>query len=253
MASITLTAIEGLPVIRQGDNLGELIARALEKMALPPVDGDVAVVCQKVVSKAEGRIRRLDSVEPGALAKDFAARWDKDPRMVQLVLDESRRVVRMERGLLIVETGPGWVCANAGIDESNLLADGYAALLPLDPDRSAAEIRAEIHRLTGALVGVVITDTFGRPWRVGLTEVCLGIAGLEPLCDMRGYKDLGGRELHHTVIAIADELAGAAGLLMGKADGIPAVLVRGYRYQAREPGEVSAKALIRDANSDLFR
>ncbi len=253
MASITFTAIEGLPLIRQGDNLGQLIAGALENMGLRPATGDVVVVCQKVVSKAEGRIRRLAGVEPCALARSFAARWDKDPRVVELVLNETVRIVRMDQGLLIVETGPGWVCANAGVDESNLLAEGHAALLPLAPDRSAAQMRAEIHRLTGALVGVVITDTFGRPWRVGLTEVCLGIAGLEPLLDLRGLKDLGGRELHHTVVAVADELAGGAGLLMGKADGIPAVLVRGYAYKAREPGETGAKALIRDAKADLFR
>jgi len=253
MTSISFTAIEGLPAIRQGDSLGALIAGAVERMKLRLLTGDVVIVCQKVVSKAEGRVCRLDTVTPSALARSFAERWSKDPRLVELVLSESVRVVRMDRGLLIVETGPGWVCANAGIDESNLLAQGCAALLPLDPDRSAAQIRSEIQRLTGAIVGVLITDTFGRPWRVGLTEVCLGIAGLEPLLDLRGLKDLGGRELHHTVVAVADELASAAGLLMGKADGIPAVLVRGYPYKVREAGQTSAKALIRDAKSDLFR
>jgi coenzyme F420-0:L-glutamate ligase/coenzyme F420-1:gamma-L-glutamate ligase len=253
MGSITFTAIEGLPLVQPGDNLGELITCALEGMGLRPATGDVVVVCQKVVSKAEGRTRRLDGIEPGALAKNFAARWGKDPRLVELVLSESTRIVRMDQGVLIVETGPGWVCANAGIDESNLLLDGYATLLPLDPDRSAARIRAEIHRLTGALVGVVITDTFGRPWRVGLTEVCLGIAGLAPLRDLRGRTDLGGRELHHTIVAVADELACGAGLLMGKADGIPAVLVRGYTYDPNEASEAGAKVLIRDAKSDLFR
>jgi coenzyme F420-0:L-glutamate ligase/coenzyme F420-1:gamma-L-glutamate ligase len=188
---------------------------------------------------------------PSELARNFAARWDKDPRAVELVLRQTSRIVRMDNAVLIVETGPGWVCANAGIDESNSLADDRAILLPEDADASAVRLRRELQRLTGADVAVLITDTFGRPWRDGLTEVCIGIAGLEPLLDLRGSTDLGGRELHHTVIAVADELAAAAGLLMPKAGAIPAVLVRGYAYRPAEG--VSAKALIRPAASDLFR
>lgn len=250
MASLTLTAIEGIPMIMAGDNLAELIAHALERMNLRLRDGDILAVCQKIVSKAENRLVNLKDVEPSPLAVRFAERWDKDPRAVELVLRQTSRIVRMDNAVLIVETGPGWVCANAGIDESNSLEEGRAILLPEDPDASAAKLRDELKRLTGAEIAVLITDTFGRPWRDGLTEVCLGIAGMNPMLDLRGTNDLGGRELHHTVIAIADELAAAAGLLMPKAGATPAVLIRGYRYHA---GAGSAKALIRPAASDLFR
>src|SRR5271154_1370582 len=250
MASITLTAIEGIPMIMAGDNLAELIAHAIARMDLKLRNGDILALCQKIVSKAEGRQVNLKDVEPSPLALQFAARWDKDPRSVELVLRQTSRIVRMDNAVLIVETGPGWVCANAGIDESNSLEDDRAILLPEDPDASAARIRNELKRLTGAEIAVIITDTFGRPWRDGLTEVCLGIAGMDPMLDLRGTTDLGGRELHHTVIAIADDLACAAGLLMPKAGATPAVLIRGYQYKAVEG---SAKALIRPAASDLFR
>jgi coenzyme F420-0:L-glutamate ligase/coenzyme F420-1:gamma-L-glutamate ligase len=250
MASLTLTAIEGIPMIMPGDNLAELIAYALARMDLKLRDGDILSVCQKIVSKAEGRLVSLKDVEPSPMALKFAERWDKDPRSVELVLRQTSRIVRMDNAVLIVETGPGWVCANAGIDESNSLEDDRAILLPEDPDASAVRLRDDLKRLTGAAVAVLVTDTFGRPWRDGLTEVCLGIAGLDPMLDLRGTTDLGGRELHHTVIAIGDELACAAGLLMPKAGATPAVLIRGYHYQ---PADGSAKALIRPAASDLFR
>ncbi len=250
MASITLTAIEGIPMIMPGDNLAELIAHAIARMDLQLRDGDILSICQKIVSKAENRLVNLNDIEPSPLARKFAERWEKDPRAVELVLRQTSRIVRMDNAVLIVETGPGWVCANAGIDESNSLEDDRAILLPEDPDASAMQIRKQLKRLTGAEVTVIITDTFGRPWRDGLTEVCLGIAGMDAMLDLRGTTDLGGRELHHTVIAIADELACAAGLLMPKAGATPAVLIRGYRYK---PAEGSAKALIRPAASDLFR
>ncbi len=250
MRSLTFTAIEGIPMIARGDNLGALICAAMAASDLRPARGDILVVCQKIVSKAEGRTCELAAVEPSALAMAYAARWDKDPRAVELVLRQTSRIVRMDRGVMIVETGPGWVCANAGIDESNSMADGRAILLPEDADRSAARIREEIRLLTGVEIAVLVTDTFGRPWRDGLTEVCLGIAGMNPMLDLRGSSDLNGRELHHTVIAIADEIAAGAGLLMPKAGAIPAVLVRGYAY---EPYEGSARVLIRPAEADLFR
>lgn len=250
MASITLTAIEGIPMIMPGDNLAELIAHAIARMDLQLRDGDILSICQKIVSKAENRLVNLNDIEPSALARKFAERWEKDPRAVELVLRQTSRIVRMDNAVLIVETGPGWVCANAGIDESNSLEDDRAILLPEDPDASATRIRKELKRLAGAEIAVIITDTFGRPWRDGLTEVCLGIAGMDAMLDLRGTNDLGGRELHHTVIAIADELACAAGLLMPKAGATPAVLIRGYHYK---PGDGSAKALIRPAASDLFR
>ena len=250
MASITLTAIEGIPMIMPGDKLAELIVHALERMDLKLVPGDVLTLCQKIVSKAENRLVDLKDIEPSPLAINFAARWDKDPRAVELVLRQTSRIVRMDNAVMIVETGPGWVCANAGIDESNSLEDDRAILLPADADDSAVRIRAELKRLTGIEVAILITDTFGRPWRDGLTEVCIGIAGMDPMLDLRGTADLGGRELHHTVIAIADEIAAAAGLLMPKAGATPAVLMRGYKFT---PGEGSARALIRPAASDLFR
>jgi coenzyme F420-0:L-glutamate ligase/coenzyme F420-1:gamma-L-glutamate ligase len=250
MRSVTFTAIEGVPLVRQGDNLGVLICSAMAAGGLQLARGDILVVCQKVISKAEGRVCDLSEIEPSTLALAYAERWEKDPRAVELVLRQTSRIVRMDHGVLIVETGPGWVCANAGIDESNSMGDGRAILLPEDADRSAAHIREEVRRATGIEIAVLVTDTFGRPWRDGLTEVCLGIAGMNPMLDLRGTSDLSGRELHHTVIAIADEIAAGAGLLMPKAGAIPAVLVRGYSY---EPCEGSAKVLIRPAELDLFR
>jgi len=237
-------------MIAAGDNLAELIKHALDAMDLRLCDGDILSVCQKIVSKAENRLVDLKDIEPSPLALKFAERWEKDARAVELVLRQTSRIVRMDNAVLIVETGPGWVCANAGIDESNSLEDDQAILLPEDPDASAMRLRNDLKRLTGAEIAVIVTDTFGRPWRDGLTEVCLGIAGMDPTLDLRGTTDLGGRELHHTVIAIADELACAAGLLMPKAGATPAVLIRGYQYTA---GDGSANALIRPAASDLFR
>ena len=250
MRSITLSAIEGIPIVNQGDDLARLIAGGIEKTGLKLQAGDIVVVCQKVVSKAEGRVVDLKTIAPSEFANSLAKRWEKDPRAVELVLRQTNRIVRNDRGVIIVETGQGWVCANAGVDESNSLTDGSAILLPEDPDASAARIRAGLKNLCGLELAVLVTDTFGRPWRDGLTEICLGIAGMNPILDLRGTTDLGGRELHHTVVAIADELAAAAGLLMEKAAAVPAVLVRGYAYQAFDG---SAKVLIRPAEADLFR
>jgi coenzyme F420-0:L-glutamate ligase / coenzyme F420-1:gamma-L-glutamate ligase len=250
MSSLTLIAIEGLPMIERGDDLPRLIADAISSKGLRLQHGDILTVCQKIVSKAEGRVVSLKDVEPSSLALQFAARWDKDPREVELVMRQTNRIVRMDNAVLIVETGPGWVCANAGIDQSNSLGDDVAILLPEDADASATRIRDGLKTITAADVAVLITDTFGRPWRDGLTEVCIGIAGIEPLLDLRGTTDLGGRELHHTVIAVADELAAAAGLMMPKAGAVPAVLIRGYQFK---PAVASAKSLIRPAASDLFR
>jgi coenzyme F420-0:L-glutamate ligase/coenzyme F420-1:gamma-L-glutamate ligase len=250
MRSITLTAIEGIPMVNAGDDLGRLIASGIDHTGLKLQSGDILVVCQKVVSKAEGRVVDLKDFEPSEFAKNLAKRWEKDPRAVEIVLRQTSRIVRNDRGVIIVETGPGWVCANAGVDESNSLSDDLAILLPEDPDASARRLRDGLKKRYGVDVAVLVTDTFGRPWRDGLTEICLGIAGMNPILDLRGTTDLGGRELHHTVVAIADELAAAAGLLMEKAAAVPAVVVRGYAYQ---PFEGSAKVLIRPAEADLFR
>ena len=250
MRSITLCAIEGIPPVNKGDDLARLIVGGIEKTGLQLRAGDIVVVCQKVVSKAEGRVVDLKTIAPSEFANILAKRWEKDPRAVELVLRQTNRIVRNDRGVIIVETGQGWVCANAGVDESNTLTDDSAILLPEDPDASAARIRAGLKNLCGLELAVLVTDTFGRPWRDGLTEFCLGIAGMNPILDLRGTTDLRGRELHHTVVAIADELAAAAGLLMEKAAAVPAVLVRGYAYQ---PFDGSAKVLIRPAEADLFR
>lgn len=250
MRTISMTAIENIPMVKTGDDLAALIARGLDETGLHLEVGDILVVCQKVVSKSEGRVVDLKDYEPSEFAKNLAKRWEKDPRAVEIVLRQTSRIVRNDRGVIIVETGPGWVCANAGVDESNSLETDSAILLPEDPDASARKLRDAMRRRFGVTIAVLITDTFGRPWRDGLTEICLGIAGMNPMLDLRGTTDLGGRELHHTVVAIADEIASAAGLLMEKAGATPAVVVRGYKY---EPFEGSAKVLIRPAEADLFR
>ena len=237
-------------MVKAGDDLAALVAKGIDSTGIKPEGGDIVVCCQKVVSKAEGRTVHLKDIEPSIFAKSLAQRWEKDPRAVELVLRQTSRIVRNDRGVIIVETGPGWVCANAGVDESNSLEDETAILLPVDPDQSAAKLRDALRKRYGVDLAVVITDTFGRPWRDGLTEICLGIAGMNAMLDLRGKTDLGGRELHHTVVAVADEIACAAGLLMEKAAAVPVVLVRGYNY---EPAEGSAKVLIRPAEADLFR
>ena len=233
-----LIAVGGLPEIRRGDDLGSLIADAVEVRA-----GDVVVVAQKVVSKAEGRLRNLGEVIPSARAEELARRLGGDARMVQVVLDESVRVVRAERAL-IVETAHGFVCANAGVDHSNIEPPDTVTLLPLDPDRSAAELS----RRLGA--AVIVSDTFGRPWRLGIVNVALGVAGLPAVHDLRGMPDDFGRDLRATVVAVADELAAAAGLVMGKTARVPVVVVRGW---SPEGAAGTGRDLIRPAAEDLFR
>jgi coenzyme F420-0:L-glutamate ligase/coenzyme F420-1:gamma-L-glutamate ligase len=249
--SITITPIPGLPRIKPGDDLPALLLRAMEATPVTLAAGDVVVVCQKVVSKAEGRVAQLDGIEPSALAKTIAASTtDKDPRAVEVILRETGRIIKMERGHLIVETGPGWVCANAGVDESNNMGPNTVILLPLDPDSSAQRIRHHFREATGVDVAVIVSDTFGRPWREGLLDVALGVAGMDPFLDERGKTDLNGRELHHTVMAAADALAAAAGLVMRKGAAIAAAHVHGYEIT---PGEGDGKRLIRSREFDLFR
>jgi coenzyme F420-0:L-glutamate ligase / coenzyme F420-1:gamma-L-glutamate ligase len=249
--SISYTAIGGLPAVQPGDDLGALLLAGLAGSRLALHNNDIVVVCQKVVSKAEGRVARLSQVTASAFAQHIAAQTSgKDPRVVEVILRDTTRIVRMDRGHLIVETGPGWVCANAGVDESNSLDDDTVILLPVDPDASAAALRAHFREHNGVDVAVLITDTFGRPWREGLVDFALGLAGMDALLDLRGQTDLSGRELHHTVMAQADALAAGAGLVMRKGDGIPAVLIRGYEFT---PTEGSARPLIRNREFDLFR
>jgi coenzyme F420-0:L-glutamate ligase/coenzyme F420-1:gamma-L-glutamate ligase len=219
----------------------------------PLVDGDVVVVSQKIVSKAEGQVRRLSATIPGSEARRLAAVLGKEPNMVELILGESRKVLRAERGVLIVETKHGFVCANAGIDTSNLPAEGTVSLLPEDPDASARRIRAEIRAATGASPAVIVSDSFGRAWRLGQAEVAIGCAGIPPLDDWRGRTDADGRELEATLIAVADEAAAAADLVRDKASRVPVAIVHGLkRYIITEDGP-GATSLRRPPGEDLFR
>ena len=253
--NITIFPIPGLPEIQPGDDLPALLTDALTRLGAVLETGDVVVVAQKAVSKAEGARVALDTVKPSPEALAWAGEWDKDARMVELVLRESHRIVRQERGVIISETRHGFVCANAGIDLSNAGGEDVAILLPEDPDRSADVLRRRLNRGTGqggadVEVGVIVADTFGRPWRVGLTQVALGVAGLAPLLDLREQLDVDGRPLHATIIAVADQLACAAELVCGKTARVPAAVVRGFPFQAAEG---SGAELLRDPEMDLFR
>jgi coenzyme F420-0:L-glutamate ligase/coenzyme F420-1:gamma-L-glutamate ligase len=243
-SELRVLPVPGLPEIEDGARIGQLIAEHAEL-----ADGDVVVVSQKVVSKAEGRVRRLSSVSPRAEARRLGAALGKDPAMVELVLQESREVLRAERGVLITETRHGFVCANAGIDSSNLPESGTVCLLPKDPDASARKLRAEI----APTVGVVISDSFGRAWRLGQVEVAIGCAGLTPLDDWRGRPDASGRELTATVIAIADQVAAVADLVRGKDSRMPAAIVRGLDHFVTQGDGSGAAALRRARADDLFR
>jgi len=238
---ISILPVEGLPEVREGDDLGALIAGAARLE-----DGDVVVVAQKAVSKAEGRVVRLDDIEAGEEALRLAA--DRDPRQLQAILDESVRIVRERDGFVIAETRHGLVCGSAGVDTSNAPESDALVLLPLDPDASAARIRARIREL-GAAVGVIVSDSFGRAWRMGTTDVAIGAAGLRPLLDLQGRRDPVGYELHATLIAVADEIAGAAELVMRKLARVPAAIVRGLDLA----GEGRARELVMPAERDLFR
>jgi coenzyme F420-0:L-glutamate ligase/coenzyme F420-1:gamma-L-glutamate ligase len=244
--NVELRGVEGLPEVHPGDDLAALIVAATAKLQ----SGDVVVVAQKVVSKAEGRIRELSEVIASKHARDLAASLGADPRMVQVVLDESVRVVRDDR-VLIVETRQGFVCANAGVDRSNVAGDDAVSLLPVDCDASARALQERISLLSGARVGVIVSDTFGRAWRMGLVNVALGVAGIPSLIDYRGRPDDFGMPLVATVVAMADELAAAAELLMGKTRRTPVVVVRGLEVFEGVSG--SGQDLVRPSELDLFR
>jgi len=248
-SAIQIFPLPGLPDVKPGDDLARLILDATAHSDTPLADGDIVVIAQKIVSKAEGRIMRLDSVAPSERARNWAVEWSKDARLIELVLRESKRIVRMEKGIIIAETQHGYVCANAGVDVSNA-PDGTAILLPLDPDASARAVRASISESIGIALGVIVSDTFGRAWREGLANVALGVAGVAPLIDYRGQRDTNGKILQATVIAVADEIASAAELVMGKTDRVPVVVVRGFSSKSREG---SGRDLIRPAEKDLFR
>jgi coenzyme F420-0:L-glutamate ligase / coenzyme F420-1:gamma-L-glutamate ligase len=244
---LRIRPLTGIPELREGDDLGHLIASAAS-----PATDEVVVVSQKAVSKVEGRVRRLAEVEPSERARTVAAQVDKDPALVELVLSQSSRIVRAAPGVLITETDGGWVCANAGIDSSNL-GEGLVSLLPEDGDVSARRIRAQIANASGAAPAVVIADSFGRAWRVGQADVAIGCAGLPPLADWRGRRDEHGRELLATHIALADELASAADLTRDKDSGVPGAIVSGLGDLVTADDGPGARALPRAAEEDLFR
>ena len=254
--SLSLTPLLNIPLIRQGDNLADILVKSLNESNLELQDDDILVLAQKIVSKSEGRIVNLATVTPSSQAIELAQKADKDARVVELMLQESNEILRVRVGTIIVEHKLGFVCANAGIDHSNVMGDGdkneeYVLLLPEDPDRSARTIREKIKQDTGKNIGVMIIDSHGRAWRNGTVGICIGLSGLPALIDERGWKDLFGYTLKVTVVGVADELAAAASLVMGQAaEGIPAVHVRGFPYPL---GEGSLKELIRPKEQDMFR
>lgn len=251
---IAIVAVPGIGEVGEADRVGALVAGAAASAGLGLGDDDIVCISQKAVSKAEGRVRSLADVEPSARARELAAELGKDPRMVELVLGESRRVVRAEHGVLIVETHGGWICANAGIDASNVPGADEVALLPLDADVSARRLRTEITAACGARPGVVVSDSFGRPWRNGQTDVAIGCAGVVVVDDWRGRSDAYGRELAATAIATADELACAADLARDKVSGSPAILIRGAAHlRTDDDGPGAAAAIQRLGAEDLFR
>ena len=247
--SIQIFPLQGLPDIGTGDELGLLIADAARRAGFAFSNGDVLVVAQKIVSKAEGSVVRLAEVIPSDKARAWARKWDKDARVVELVLREAKSILRMECGVIIAETRHGFICANAGVDVSNA-AEGTAVLLPDNPDASALGIRETINKELGVSVAVIVSDTFGRAWREGLVNVALGVSGMKALRDERGLPDMNGRRLESTIVALADEIAAAAGLAMFKAARVPVVILRGIRIDA---GEGSGRDLLRAKERDLFR
>jgi coenzyme F420-0:L-glutamate ligase/coenzyme F420-1:gamma-L-glutamate ligase len=246
---LEIIGIQGLPEVCPGDDLAQLIRSALREQSLPLHPHDILVISQKIVSKAEGRLVRLAEVLPSPVATSVARTLGRDPRLIEVILQETRRIVRMDRGILITETKQGMICANAGVDQSNVDA-GVVSLLPEDPDRSASQLRQELKRLTGLFVGVIISDTFGRPWREGLTNIAVGLSGIAPLKSYLGEKDPAGHILQATILAVVDELAGAAELVMGKLERVPVALVRGYPL---DNDQGTGRDLLRPPERDLFR
>jgi coenzyme F420-0:L-glutamate ligase/coenzyme F420-1:gamma-L-glutamate ligase len=247
---IQIFGLAKIPLVKQGDEIGDHIVKAAKEESLQIQDRDVVVVAQKIVSKAEGRVLNLHSITPSPFAEAISRTTGKDPRHVEAILRETASIVRMKGAHLIVETHHGFVCANAGVDRSNIENENSVALLPYDPDKSARQIRKRIKELTGADVGVIISDTFGRAWRIGQVDTAIGVDGLSAVIDYRGTKDMFGYVLNVTQIAVADELASAAELVMKKGDGVPVAIVRGFESSG---GKGSAKDLIRPKEEDLFR
>ena len=248
---IRAVGIEGLPEVQAGDDLARQIIDAAAAQGTPIEDGDVVVVTQKIVSKAEGRVMTIDEVEASPLAVAITEGHRRDPRHTEMILRESRRVVRMDRGVIISETYHGYICANAGIDASNIPGDNAICLLPVDPDASARRIRDAIRERLGVDAAVLVSDTFGRPWRNGAINVSIGVAGFNPVVSYVGEFDPHGNELHTTTIAVADELAATAELVTGKLLGVPVALIKGYPYERM--ADADSRAIVRDPDKDLFR
>ena len=246
---VRVIGLRGIPLVRADDDLDTLVFGAALAQGTPVADGDVLVVAQRIVSKAEGRVVPLDSFEPSPFALAWAETWDKDARQVEAVLRESVRIVRQRAGVLIAETRHGLICANAGVDASNVGGEDLISLLPIDPDASARALRDAARERFGVELAVIVTDTFGRPWRQGETNVAIGLAGLRPLRPLVGLPDLDGRELRVSMPCVADEIATTAGLVMLKSAVVPVAIVRGYPYEA---GEGSASEIVRPAPLDLF-
>lgn len=246
---IALYPILNLPEIVPGSDLSAVLAESLELGDLRVRDFDMVVIAHKIISKAEGRIVPLSQIQPSKLAIGWAAQYEKDPRVIELVLQEARRIVRMENGVIITETKHGFICANSGVDTSNV-PPGCAVLLPEDPDASAEKLAKGLGTVSGSRLGIVVSDTFGRPWREGLVNVAIGVAGFNPVIDYRGSRDTFGKMMRASIVASADELAGAAEIVMGKTRRVPAVLIRGFTWTASEG---SGKQLLRAASADLFR
>lgn len=247
---LRIIPVRGISEVHPGDDLAAIILGALERQGEPLMPDDIVVVTQKIVSKAEGQMVDPATIEPSTFAQEIAQQSRKDAHHYEVVLRQSRRIVRMDRGVLIAETKHGLICANAGVDESNVGGGHLLTLLPENPDASAASLRAAFAERAGVRVAVIISDTFGRPWRMGQVNFAIGLAGMGALRDYVGQRDPYGYELHVSVIAVADELASAAELVMGKIDRVPVALIRGFDYT---PTEGAARSLIRDAASDLFR
>ncbi len=246
---LEVIGIENIPEVHEGDSIPALIVDACQKDHVSLTAGDVLIVAHKIVSKAEGRIVDLAGVTPSPFARTIAQQTGKDPRSIEVILAESRRIVRMARGILIVETHQGFICANGGVDSSNV-GPGVVALLPKDPDASAENIRRELEKVTGVQLAVIISDSFGRPWRTGSVDVAIGVAGLEPLIDDRGQKDKSGYEMKASLIAVADELAGAGELVLGKTRQIPVAVIRGFSSRGTQG---KGGQLIRAPEVDIFR
>ena len=252
---IKVIGIVGMPEIKVGDDLGSLIVGAAEGQNIPIEQHDILVVTQKIVSKAEGRVVRLEDIEPSPIALQLSEGHNRDPRHTEVILRESKRIVRMDRGNIISETHHGFTCANAGVDASNVPGEDNVALLPVDPDTSAERIRTRIKERLGKDVAIIISDTFGRPWREGAVNMAIGVAGMDPLQDYRGEEDAYGQLMRTTVIAIADELAATAELVTGKVRSVPVALIKGYTYQLADTLDLpkGATALIRPPERDMFR